>query len=185
MSRPDAVAVIDESYGVDGDCAVYVVAAVLVPREPQDLACVREHLAALRLHGQRPHFARDGDKRRRQVLETLRRLGLRPPLVVVRTTAGAEAAERSRGLCLARIGWELRHSASALLIERRGRKGDAHDRSVLRSVRGLVAAVEFAAPEAEPLLWAADAVASAVFQAEARRRREYVGVLGECDVIAI
>ncbi len=185
-SRPDTVAVVDESYGmIGGEGAVYVVAAVLVPRESRDLAFVREHLATLRLHGQRPHFARDGDKRRHLVLETLGQLGLRPPLIVVRMTAGIEAAERSRGLCLARMGWELRYSVSTFLIERRGRKGDAHDRSVLSSVRELAVAVEFAAPETEPLLWAADAVASAVFQAKARGRHEYVGVLGECDIIAI
>jgi hypothetical protein len=52
-------------------------------------------------------------------------------------------------------------------------------------VRELAATVEFAVPETEPLLWAADAVASAVFQAKARGRHEYVSALGEYDIIAL
>ncbi|AEH10095.1 MULTISPECIES: DUF3800 domain-containing protein [Protofrankia] len=178
------LAAVDESYGSQGkQRQVYVLAAVLVPAAPELLARTREELGRLRLHGQRPHFGRDSDKRRRAVAETIRALEL-PTLVVVRTARGAEMAERSRGLCLARLSWELRDTVQELLIERREHSRNRHDRSVLAGLRGqgVALSVRFPASEDDPLLWAADAVASAVFQAEARGRSEYLALHGPITV---
>lgn len=95
-----------------------------------------------------------------------------------------DIAERARGRCLSALAWALVERVDLLVVEGRQKVQDRHDASVLRAVRvgGAAPAVTFATKADDPLLWAADIVAGAVFHDVARADPSYRQALGPVEI---
>jgi hypothetical protein len=167
-------AYVDESYQ-DG---VYVLAAVL---DSDDGLAVRQALKDARLRRQMVvHFGKESAKRRVLLAEMVSGLGL-TAVVAVRTSR--ERPERARGRCLNGLVWALGDRASHLVIEARQQTLNNHDRSVLAGAsRRFVISASFVPKTEEPLLWAADVIAGAVFHDLARGDSTYRAALGAIEV---
>lgn len=168
------IAYVDESY----QQGVYVLAAVLAHPEA---ATARHAILDTRLRRQAViHFVKENPKRRLQLAETVARLGL-PVVAAVRLSQ--ERPERARGRCLHTLSWALASRASRIVIEDRQRTLNRHDRSVLTGPRHQPApSPMFVAKPDEPLLWAADIVAGALFHDLARSDPTYRAALGQVEL---
>ena len=135
-----------------------MVAAVVVPG---DQTALRRDVRTLVLPGQRRlHFTNESDSRRRHILATLERLGVRAHVVQSdhkREAAGREACHRDLVALAARDGHER------IVFERDESIEHADRRILYDAVRRLGAgdAISYAHETAhqEPLLWIADAIA--------------------------
>lgn len=148
-------AFVDESIRRD-----YLLAVVLCA--PGDLAQVRKALRALLLPGQSSlHFRKEDDRRRRQVLSCLAAQPLTARVFV--TASGMPSTARQA--CLGRATADLLDvGVSRLVVEQSDGDLDRDRRTLYGAVRGRgVPTAEFTYAhlrrQAEPLLWAADAVA--------------------------
>lgn len=168
------VGYLDESYVVGPD-GVYVLAALIA--DPAD-EVVRDRLRGLRAAGQlRPHFSKESTARRVALAAGVGGLTL-PSVVTVRRSG--DAAERARGLCLVAMAWALAGRVDRLVIDARQTRLNRHDATVLAGLApsGLRLPVTFVSGAGEPLLWAADVTAGAVFQDLARGEPAYRAALG-------
>lgn len=147
-------AFVDESIRRD-----YLLAVVLCA--PGDLGQVRRALRALLLPGQSSvHFRKEDDRRRRQVLTALAAQPLRAQVFVA--TSGTPSVARQA--CLGRAATDLlRAGVSRLVIEQSDGDLDRDRRTLYVAARSHGDTAAFAyvhqRRQAEPLLWAADAVA--------------------------
>ncbi len=180
--RRRKAAYVDEAYE-PGPGGGYVLAAVVAP---SDTAALRRELSdALQLRGQdRPHFTKEDHKRRVVLAESVAGLGL-PATVVVERSAGR--ALRERGRCLATLAWELDEEVDAIVFESRGRQQDQHDAWALARIAqyGPRFTTRFVRPTAEPALWVADIIASAVFQDVVRGNPAYRGAVGDLRIVSL
>jgi hypothetical protein len=169
-------AYVDESYEV-GPSGLYVLAAVLA--EPED-PLVREAMLALRepWRGQaKLHFYDAEPKRPGLYLDTVASLGREIVVVLARP---CRKPERSRRKALERLMWELRARIDGMVIESRGARQNRDDKVVLAALqRGHRQFVcDFPLGRDEPVLWAADIVASGVFRAYLRGEHWMLDRLG-------
>jgi hypothetical protein len=174
---------VDESYEV-GAAGLYVLAAVLA--EPED-PLVRETMLALRepWRGQaKLHFYDAEPKRPGLYLDTVASLARETVVVLARP---CQKPERARRKALERLMWELRGRIDGVMIESRGARQNRDDKVVLaamqRSHRRFVCG--FPLGREEPVLWAADIVASAVFRAHRRGERWMLDRLGALELHVI
>lgn len=147
-----------------------MVAAVVVPGDQKML---RQQVRTLLLPGQRRlHFTTESDPRRREILSTLERLGIRAHVVhsdFKREASGREACLQDL------VAFAAREGHKRIVLERDASIEQA-DRKVLYaavSARGLRGAVTYAHETAhqEPLLWIADAIAWSYTKGGDWRRR--------------
>ena len=93
--------------------------------------------------------------------------------------------ERARRKALERLLWELRDRIDGLVIEHRTPELDRADRAILASVcRRDERRLDYRFPlgRDEPILWAADIVASSVYQAFSRGDRWMLEQLGKLEI---
>jgi hypothetical protein len=161
------IAYMDESYEI-GPAGVYVLAAVLCEEGDAE---VRQATLDLREPCRRQWKLNfhDADTKRVPIyLDTVRSLG-RPVVVVV--ARPCPKPERARRKALERLLWVLRGRVHGLVIEHRTTELDRADRVILASVcrrEGRRLDYRFPLGKEEPILWAADIVASAVYRGYAR-----------------
>jgi hypothetical protein len=87
-----------------------------------------------------------------------------------------------------RLAAGLAPHVDRVVVESRGPALDRNDRRVLAAVgarRGRAPAYEFPIGRDEPVLWAADVVASAVFQALRRDKNDLLAALGDVAVLDV
>jgi hypothetical protein len=159
------IAYVDESYDV-GPAGVYVLAAVLC--EPDD-AEVRQAMLALREPWRQQwklHF-HDADTKRVPIyLDTVRCLGRQVVVVVARP---CPKPERARRKALERLLWVLRGRVDGVAVESRGKQQNRDDSAVFQVMQRYGRfSYTFPLGRDEPVLWAADIVASAVYRGYAR-----------------
>ena len=116
------------------------------------------------------HFSKESDDRRGTLAKAVGALGL-DLIVVVRRSRDSDA--RARAVCLTTVAWALHDALDLLVIESRGPRQDGVDADVLARLP-----VHFLGKRADPLLWAADILASATFQAVGRGVPGYLEALG-------
>lgn len=162
-------AYLDEAFSA-GPIGVYVVAAVLVPPERAD--GLRSDLRDLfGRRARRFHWYAEKESVRQRMLEFIADADL-TALCVVGCLRDARAQERARTIGLARVLWELRSwRVDHLILESRQERNNQRDRRQIIAARQAGTApsqlaYDFGSPAAEPLLWVADAVASAVLASE-------------------
>jgi hypothetical protein len=173
------IAYVDESYEA-GPTGVYVLAAVLCERDDAE---VRRVMLALRepwrLHT-KLHF-HDADAKRAAVyLDAVRGLG-RPVVVVV--ARPCPKPERARRKALERLLWVLRARIDGVAVESRGRRQNRDDGVVFAAMqRHGRFSYAFPLGRDEPILWAADIVASSVYRACSRGERQMSDRLGAVEL---
>lgn len=123
------------------------------------------------------HFSKESDDRRGTLAKAVGALGL-DLIVVVRRSRDSDA--RARAVCLTTVAWALHDALDLLVIESRGPRQDGVDADVLARLAagGCRLPVHFLGKRADPLLWAADILASATFQAVGRGVPGYLEALG-------
>lgn len=166
----DRTAYLDEAFSA-GPVGLYVVAAVLVP--PARADGLRFDLRQLfRGRTRRFHWNREDEAARQRMLEFIADRDL-SAVCVTTCLRDVRAQERARALSLERVLWELRPmGVRRLVLEARQERNNLRDRRVIAAAqRAGKASAEltygFGLPSSDPLLWTADAVASAVLAAEA------------------
>jgi hypothetical protein len=178
------IAYVDESYEV-GPAGVYVVSAVLCERDDAE---VRRAMLALREPWRRQsklHFHDADAKRVPLYLDAVRGLDRQTVAVAARP---CPKPERARRKALERLLWELRTRVDGLVIEHRTPELDRADRALLAAVcrrDGHRLDYRFPLGRDEPILWAADIVASAVYRACSRGERWMLEQLGAVELHAL
>jgi hypothetical protein len=126
------------------------------------------------------HFANEDEARRTTLVKIIGQLPVRRTIVVRR---GQDTAARARAVGLATLAWTRRDMIDLLVIESRGVKPDRIDADLLSSlhVQGSTMPVRFVRKRDDPMLWAADILASASFQALARGASGYREALAPVD----
>ena len=177
----DRTAYIDEAFSA-GPVGAYVVAAVLVPSGRADgLRLELRHL--FRDRKGRFHWHHEKDSFRLRMLEFIGDAGV-AAVSVSTCLRDAREQERARGLAIDRLLWEMRtHGPAHLILESRQERNDQRDRRrIMAAQKAGKASVDltygFGRPDGEPLLWLADAVASAVLAAEFGDDRAITEVVG-------
>jgi hypothetical protein len=143
-----------------------------------DVDEARAALCDLRIGGSGVlHFSQERPDRRPMLAKAVGDLGL-DLTVVIRRSRDSNA--RARAICLTTIAWALRDELDQLVIESRGAKPDRLDADLFAKLRrtGCRMPVRFVGKHADPLLWSADILASATFQAVANSADEYLELLG-------
>ena len=138
------------------------------PNRRSDVAEVRAALCDLRLGDSGVlHFEKERPDRRLMLTKAVGDLGL-DLTVVIRRSRDSDA--RARAVCLTTIAWALRDELDQLVIESRGARPDRLDADLFAKLRrtGCRLPVGFIDNRADPLLWSADILASATFQAPRR-----------------
>src|SRR5215212_3440435 len=139
---------------------------------------VRAALRDLRVGGTGVlHFSKERPDRRPMLAKAVGDLGL-DLTVVIRRSGDSDA--RAGAVCLTTIAWALRDELDELVIESRGAKPDRVDADLFAKLSrtGCRLPVRFLGKHADPLLWAADILASATFQAVANDAEDYLHLLG-------
>jgi hypothetical protein len=172
-------AYLDEAFSA-GPTGVYVVAVVVVPSGRAD--GLRADLRELIPRGARRfHWHHEQDAVRQRMLEFIASAGL-AALSVTACLHDPRAQDRARALGLERVLWELRSChVHHLMLESRQERNNQRDRRQIgaaqRTGRASSFTYDFGSPTAEPLLWMADAVASAVLAAESGRNSAMVAII--------
>jgi hypothetical protein len=153
----------------------YLLVAIAV--ENRDVDGLRKTMKSMLLKGQaRVHFRKEQSARRRAVLSALQRIAL--DVTVIRSSGHDE--NKARDDCLAALATAIRwQPSSRLVIERDDSRAHA-DRQILRGafqvLDGAHPRYDLMPPQAEPGLWAADAIAWAL-----QRGNEWVQRVAEHD----
>jgi hypothetical protein len=173
------IAYVDESYEV-GPAGVYVLAAVLCERDDAE---VREVMLALRepwRQQSKLHFHDADAKRAPAYLDAVRGLG-RPMVAVV--ARPCPKPERARRKALERLLWALRARIDGVAVESRGTQQNRDDSVVFAAMQRFGRfSYTFPLGRDEPALWAADIVASSVYQARSRGQRWMLDQLGALEI---
>ncbi len=179
-------AFIDESYAAgrsyDG---IYVLAAVLADNADESL---RSAMRAM--HGSnKPGKAHFHGLNGKEALVRVRAVADLQIATAVAVGNPCRHPERVRAACLYRLAVELGPRIDGLVIESRGRQPNTAD---WRIVHGLPArrhshilSMRFPTGASEPILWAADTVAGAVFRALHRNTAELLDALGPVEVFDV
>jgi hypothetical protein len=160
------ISYVDESIRA-GERGLYVVGVVLV--DPGDADAMRRRARAVLLRRQRRfHWHEEGAEQRRRMLGLIAGSGVAPRAYVCQPVP-LRREERARALCLNALLWDLwQHLGVArLVLERRQASGDRRDSRTIQAAKAAKRADpalrwSFVRPDDEPLLWLADAVASAM-----------------------
>jgi hypothetical protein len=172
---------LDESYGRDpGGTLVYVLGFVEVSGDLAELRAILRDLP--RKRDGVLHFANEDHDRRTGLAAAVGALGLDLTAVVRR---GPDSPARARAVGLTTTAWARRGRIDLLVLESRGSKPDRADARLLSSVHPPEHRIptRFLRKEDEPVLWVADLVASATFQALARDVPEPLAALGKVDQV--
>jgi hypothetical protein len=178
MTKPRRIGFIDESFDVDASGSIVILALVRVGDRADD---ARRALTDLLLPGAEfLHFTKEDDLRRPILARTVGTLGL-DPMVVVRQSRDSVA--RARGVCLSTLVWAAHDTVDHLVVEARGGAFDRTDARQLSRHRpgGRRLGADFLGNREDPLLWAADILASATFQSLVRKVPDYLEALGEVE----
>lgn len=126
------------------------------------------------------HFRKEDEVRRLLLAKTVGQLNLHP---VVAVRHSRDSISRARAVGLTTLVWAVHHTLDRLVLEARGAKPDRDDARLLSKLRpeGHSVPAEFLGKRHDPLLWAADVVASATFQAVARGVPESMAALGDVE----
>jgi hypothetical protein len=126
------------------------------------------------------HFSKEDDTRRARLAKAVGALDL-DLMTVVRQ--GKDTMSRARAVGLTTMAWVCRDRVDLLILESRGAKPDRGDADLLAKARpaGGHIPVRFLGKRDDPMLWAADIVASATFQALARGVPEHLEALGQVE----
>jgi hypothetical protein len=173
---------IDES--LRAQVALYVVAACLVaPPDVKEIADELRRVPAGRAH--RFHWRNESEAVRRRMLDTICELGL-PTYAALYRADHPNWGRRGRVQAIKRLLWEFRAygpEVHELVIESRGRYGDAEDRKVIgraqRSGHASQQLIYQFESARNPLLWVPDAIAGAVASSFADGDDRYLKQLGE------
>jgi hypothetical protein len=181
MRESLSIGYVDESYGhtQQGE-SLYVLGVVEITGSFTE---IREIMADLpRGRGGLVHFANEGEARRSALVKVVGQLPVRRTIVVRR---GQDTAARARAVGLATLAWARRDMVDLLVIESRGAKPDRIDSDLLSNLRSQGSAIpcRFVRKRDDPLLWAADILASASFQALARGVSGYREALTPLDQV--
>jgi hypothetical protein len=179
--RPGTTAYVDEAYEL-GRGGAYVLAAVFLSADTADLR--QELKDTLQMDGQqRPHFRKESHKRRRVLADAVASFGLPATAVVAMSPT---TAARSRGLCVARLAWEVT-DVDAIVFESRGPLADRHDATILAGIarHGPRHTPSFVRAVDDPILWLADIVAGAVFHDLVRGNSAYRTALGAVRLVLL
>lgn len=159
---------------------LYLVAAAVIIDERADNA--RHHVRkVLTGHQRRFHWNDAGEAQRAQMVEVVGALA--PTLLAYACRPLPKRQDRARALCVGSLVWDLQQlDVSHVVFESRQARNDRKDADTIEQARraqraapGLTYA--FNRPQAEPLLWVADAVAGAVATHLADGNSGYVGLL--------
>jgi hypothetical protein len=173
-------AFLDESVR-SGDPGLYVLAAVVVPRDRAD--DIRHQLrASLPGRRSRAHWREYDEPRRRKFVEDLMGFHL-TSVVAVASPVDPRRQERARRHCLKRLLWELDQAGILdVVLESRRDQDLADQKHILHcQADGHVSATlvyGFAQPLTEPLLWLPDAVAGAVSMAYGELAQDHLDRMG-------
>lgn len=158
----------------------YIFAAVITDAKTESNA--REHKKTLLLPGQKKtHWRDESDNRRDKVIEVLIGAGLKG-IIVTRVGPIEERDERRRRKCFEYFARLLsEYEISDLVLESRGRTGDALDIAMANALRAAkyvpqTFRVSHAPGSSEPLLWAADAVCGA-YVSERTGSPKWMGII--------
>lgn len=181
MRKPRRVGFVDESYGVDEwGRSTMVLSVARIDGEADE---IRQALRDLLLDGADfLHFSKEDDGRRSRLAKAVGALGLDLTIAVHQ---GTDSMSRARAVGLTTIAWAKQDQLDLLVLESRGGRPDRADANLLSKLhlaRGGIP-VRFLGKRDDPLLWAADIVASAAFQALARGVPEHLEALGQIDRI--
>jgi hypothetical protein len=179
MQEPRRFGFVDESYGRDGDgFFVHVLGLIEVRADVIDE--VRAVLLDLpRTRGGVLHFVNEDRSRRTAIAKVIGELPVRRTAIVTR---GNDSESRARAVGLSTIVWARGTALDLLVIESRGTKLDSGDAEVLAKTHPPAGfEVRFLGKRADPILWAADTVASATFQALTREVPDHLLALGHVD----
>lgn len=179
MQEPRRVGFVDESYGRDASGRLtYVLGLVLVDRA--DVGDVQAALRDLtRKRGGVLHFANEDVNRRTVLAKAMGELPVRLCSIVVRS---CDSESRARAVGLRRLAWEKGADLDRLVIESRGTRPDSNDAALLSRIHPPTRfQVSFVGKQHDPMLWAADFVASATFQALARGVPDHLDALGPVE----
>ncbi len=155
---------VDESIRAGANGIYVIAAAIIAPTDSEHIR--RDVRALLRGRQQRFHWRDESEAMRQRMLDHLTRLDL-DAVISVQEPVEPAKLERARALCLQRLLWELLDTdLEELVIESRQDHNDRRDRrTIAHAQRSKTAppglAYRFAWPHDEPLLWIADALASA------------------------
>lgn len=172
---------LDESYGRDPDGRL--VYALGIVEAAGDLTDLRDALRALpRKRDGVLHFTNEDHGRRTSLAAAVGALDLEFTAVVRR---GPDSPARARAVALSTTAWAMRGRIDLLVLESRGAKPDRADAKLLSTVHPPAhrIATRFLGKEAEPLLWVADLLAGATFQALARGAPDHLAALGKVDQV--
>ena len=181
MSEARRTGYLDESYGRDpGGALVYVLGIVEVAGDLADLRAALRDLP--RKRDGVLHFANEDHDRRTALATVIGALGLDLTAVVRR---GPDSPARARAISLTTAAWARRGRLGLLVLESRGAKPDRADARLLSTVHPPEHRIptRFLRKEEEPVLWVADLVASATFQAVARNVPDPLVALGKVDQV--
>jgi hypothetical protein len=179
MWEPRRTGFVDESYGRDvNGRLVYVLGLVEV--DSRDADEVRAILTELpRKRGGVLHFANDDATRRTTLAKAIGGLPIRRSAIVSR---GGDSGSRARAVGLTTVAWAKGTELDLLIIESRGTRPDRSDAALLSRVHPPACfPVAFLSKQDDPLLWAADIVASATFQALARGVQHHLDAMGHVE----
>ena len=176
MREPRRTGFVDESYGRDpAGRLVYVLGLVEIRDGADDLRAALRELP--RTRGGVLHFANEDDGRRVGLAKAVGQLGVELTAVVRR---GGDSLSRARAIGLTTIAWSRQDGLDRLEIESRGPKPDRADARLMAALHPPARRipVRFPGKAEDPLLWVADILASATFQALARAEPRYLEALG-------
>jgi hypothetical protein len=165
----------DESYEFQpGKCRFFLGLTRPLGDPEETRACLRD--LVLRRNGYL-HFYEERPTRRLELARSMSDLGFE--LMVV-SREGDLAVAQARVRCLKAAARALDGTASGLVLESGGAKADARDARALSRLYPPEhrIPVRFADKRSEPLTWAADILAGAVFQALVRGNEQYLEAVG-------
>ena len=169
-------AYIDESQHVTG-VGVYVVAAVVILDD--EAQQIRDQVRSATPRGRRFHWRTEERRERDNMLNILAALPPQSVRAYAAQPCPSDKTERARRKCIESLLLDIHGSdVRALVLESRQERNDKRDREVLAHFAriGLVAGevtYRHERPQAEPLLWAADAVAGVVSASRIGRGEHY------------
>lgn len=181
MVDPARTGYVDESYGRDPDDRLVYVLGLAVPTgPPDDLRAALRDLT--RTRGGAVHFADEDESRRIALAKAIGALDLDLTAVVRR--GRADSAARARAVCLTTLGWVAHDRVDQLVLEARGPKPDRADSELLSRLHPAAHRLptEFLGKRADPLLWAADVLAGAVFRAVGRGLPDCLAAIGPVTI---
>jgi hypothetical protein len=179
MRKPRRTGFVDESYGTDETGFSSMILAMVRAYDRADET--RQVLRELLLDGAEfLHFSKEDDSRRAMLAKAVGEMRLEPMIVVRRSR---DSLARARAVGLTTLAWANQGRLDLMILESRVARPDRQDAELLSKLHPADARVpvRFLGKRADPLLWAADVVASSAFQALVRGVPEHLAALGPVE----